>query len=100
VAEGRLMHAAVLARVTVTFAVFVGSLGFVTWRQSRAFEAHVELEELRRQVSVARAERVELERSIQVLVSRGRIVPEAIDRLGMHLPDGSELVILPGELAS
>ena len=26
--------------------------------------------------------------------------PQAIDRLGMHLPDGSELVILPGELAS
>ena len=94
------MDAAVLARVTLTLAVFVGSLGFVTWRQSRTFEAHVELDELRRQVAVAHAERVEFERAIQLLVSRGRIVPEAIERLGMHLPDGSELVILPGELAS
>ena len=42
----------------------------------------------------------ELERTIQLLVSRSRIVPEAIDRLGMHLPDGSEQVILAGEPAS
>ena len=46
--------------------------------------------------SVAAAERVELERSIQVLESRQRVVPEARDRLGMHIPTGSELVQLPG----
>ncbi len=94
------MDAPVLGKAAVTFVVFVASLGLVTWRQSRAFEAHVQLDELRRQVSVADGERVELERTIQVLVSRTRIVPEAIDRLGMHLPDGSEQVILRREPAS
>ncbi len=94
------MNAAVLGRAAVTFAVFVASLGLVTWRQSRAFEAHVQLDELRRQVSVADGERVELERTIQVLVSRTRIVPEAVDLLGMHLPDGSEQIILRREPAS
>ena len=94
------MNPTVLGKAAATFAVFIGSLGFVTWRQSRAFEAHVELDELRRQVSVADGERVELDRTIQVLVSRTRIVPEAIDRLGMHLPDGSEQVILPREPSS
>ena len=94
------MRVAELGKATVTLAVFVSSLGLVTWRQSRAFEAHVELEGLRRQMSVADGERVELERTIQVLVSRTRIVPEAIDRLGMRLPEASEQLILPREPAS
>ena len=88
------MDPSVLGRAAVTFAVFVGSLGLVTWRQSRAFEAHGELDELRRQVSVAVAERIELERSIQVLESRTRVVPAATDRLGMHMPGASEQIIL------
>ena len=94
------MDGGVIGKAAVTFAVFVGSLGLVTWRQSRTFEVHVELDELRQQLSVADGERVELERTIQVLVSRTRVVPEATDRLGMHLPDGSEQVILPREPAS
>jgi cell division protein FtsL len=42
---------------------------------------------------------IELEREIQVLTSRARIVPEARERLGMHTPDASELVILLAEPA-
>jgi cell division protein FtsL len=42
---------------------------------------------------------VELDREIQVLTSRARVVPAARDRLGMHTPDGSELVILLAEPA-
>lgn len=74
------------------------SLPVVTWRQSRAFEALSELDDLRRQVSVAEAEVVELERSIQVLESRARVVPAARERLDMHIAASTELVILPGEL--
>ena len=74
------------------------SLPVVTWRQSRAFEALAELDDLRRQVSVAEAEVVELERSIQVLESRARVVPAARERLGMHIAASTELVILPGAL--
>lgn len=94
------MDPSVLGRVTVTFVVFVSSLGFVLWRQSRAFEAHVELDEVRRQVAVAQAEQIELERTIQVLLSRTRVVPEARRRLGMHTPDASEQIFLPAEPAS
>ena len=89
-----------LGRAAVTLAVFLASLGFVTWRQSRALETLAELDELRRATSVARAQVVELDREIQVLTSRARIVPAARERLDMHTPDGSELVILLAEPAS
>lgn len=75
----------------------LASLWSVTWRQSRALDALAQLDEIRRQTSVAEAERVDLERSIQVLESRARVVPEARDRLGMHIAASTELVILPGE---
>jgi len=89
------MDPTALGRIAVTLACIVCSLGFVTWRQSRAFEAHEALDEVRRAVSVAQGERVELERDIQVLRSRSRIVPEA-RALGMHTPDASEQIILVG----
>jgi cell division protein FtsL len=76
----------------------LGSLAMVTWRQSRAFEALGRLDEVRRETSMAEADRVELQRSIQVLESRGRVVPLARERLGMHTATAAELVILPGEL--
>jgi cell division protein FtsL len=87
------MDATVLGRAAVTFAFLVCALGFVTWRQSRAFETHRALDDLRREVSVAQAERTEIEREIEVLRSRARIVPEA-RALGMHSPSALEQVIL------
>jgi hypothetical protein len=93
------MDAAVLGRAVVTIAVLLGSLGYVTWRQSRALETLEEWDELRRASAVARAQVVELEREIQVLTSRARVVPEARARLDMHTPDASELVILLAEEA-
>ncbi len=87
------MDPAFVGRLAVALALLVGSLGLLTWRQSRAFETHVELEEVRRTVSLARAEGIEFERQIQVLRSRGRIVP-AGRALGLHTPDASEQVIL------
>ncbi len=93
------MDPQLLGRAAVTFAVLLASLGFVTWRQSRALETLAELDELRSRTSVTRAQMVELDREIQVLSSRARVVPAARDRLGMHTPDGSELVILLAEPA-
>ncbi len=91
------MDPQVLGRAAVTLALFLISLGFVTWRQSRSLETLAELDELRRQTSVARAQVVELDRDIQVLTSRARVVPAARAQLGMHTPDGTELVILRSE---
>jgi cell division protein FtsL len=87
------MDARVLGRAAITFAVLMWSLGLVTWRQSRALEANRTLDELRRHVSVARAERVEIDRGIQTLRRRVRIVMEA-EAMGMHTPDATEQVFL------
>ena len=84
-------------RAAFALVALLASLWGVTWRQSRALEAMAHLDEVRRQTSVAEAERVDLERSIQVLESRARVVPEARERLGMHIAASTELVILPGE---
>lgn len=87
-------------RAIFAVVALLGSLGLVTWRQSRAFESMTHLDQVRRQISVAESERIELKRTIEVLESRARVVPEARDRLGMHTPATSELVILPGEVSS
>jgi len=87
------MDARVLGRAAITFAVLMWSLGLVTWRQSRALEANRTLDDLRRHVSVARAERVGIDRGIQTLRRRVRIVTEA-EALGMHTPDATEQVFL------
>jgi cell division protein FtsL len=84
-------------RAALAVAVLLGALALVPWRQSRALEALAKLDQVRRQTSVATAERVDLERNIQVLESRGRVVPLARERLGMHTPSATELVILPGD---
>ena len=91
--------AASMVRAGVVAVTLLGALGLVTWRQSRALEALAELDRVRQRISLARAERVELVRTIQVLESRARVVPEARERLGMHTPDATELVILAGEVA-
>jgi cell division protein FtsL len=83
--------------VVLSVAVLLAALATVTWRQSRSFEALASLDEVRRLRSASGAERVELERSIQVLESRGRVVPLARARLAMHTPQAAELVILPAE---
>jgi hypothetical protein len=85
-------------RAICAVGALLASLWLVTWRQSRAFEELAQLDEIRRETSVAEAERVDLERSIQVLESRARVVPEARERLGMHIAASTELVILPGEM--
>ena len=91
------MEPTTLGRGAVAFVVLLGALGMVTWRQSRALESLAWLDELHRQISVVAAERVDLERKILVLESRARVVPEARERLGMHIPEGAELVWLPGD---
>ena len=78
------------------FAGFLSSLSLVTWRQSRAFEALAELDGVERSLSLAESERAELLRRIQGLDSRTRISSVAQERLGMHRPEASEMVLLSG----
>ncbi len=87
-----------VVRMALAVALLLASLSFVTWRQSRAFEALAELDRLRDEAAVARAQRSELMRRIQFLESRVRVVPEARKRLGMHMPSAEEMVFLSGDL--
>lgn len=89
-----MMRPLTLIRAAVAAAAFMLALALVAWRQSRAFEALAQLDEARRTASVREAERIDMARTIQVLESRARVVPRARDELGMHMPEGTELVIL------
>ena len=87
-------------KASVAIALLLAALSLVTWRQARTLEALAELDRLRREVSLMTAERNELGNRIQVLESRGRVVPAAIERLGMRTPNGSEIVWLTGRAAT
>lgn len=92
------MHSPTLIRTALAVVSLLGALGLVTWRQSRAFEALRELDDARRLVSVNEAERIDLARTIQVMESRAQVIPRAREELGMHIPETTELVTLPGDL--
>jgi cell division protein FtsL len=91
------MRSRTFLRAVVGFVVLLGSLALVPWRQSRALEVQTRLAALRNEQASAIAERADLERKIQFLESRSRVVTAARERLGMHTPVADELVILPGE---
>ena len=78
-------------------AVLLASLSLVAWRQARALESLESLDGLRREWTLAQAEREELELRVHEMESRGRIVPEARRRLGMRIPEAAEIVLLPGD---
>ena len=82
-------------RTALGFAALLLALTLVIWRQSRALEVLRGLDQLRGARVIAEAERAELTRRIQRLESRGRVVVDARDRLGMHVPSAEEIVILP-----
>ena len=82
--------------LALAFSCFLTALGYVTWRQSRAFESLAELDAVERSFSLAEAERAELVRRIQGLDNRTRISAVAQENLGMHRPAASEMVLLSG----
>lgn len=84
-------------RIGVAAVVLLGSLGFLVWRQARALEGLSDLAQVRTERRLAIDELADMERRIQVLESRSRVVPEARRLLGMRTPNASEIVILPGE---
>jgi len=85
-----------LSLLALGFAALLGSLSFVTWRQARAREVLTELDRIRSEIALAEAEGTELVRRIQYLESRPRVRQWAIENLGMHQPQGEEMVLLEG----
>jgi cell division protein FtsL len=82
-------------RLSLCFALLLGALTMVIWRQSQAFETLRALDELRDARALAEAERSDLLRKIERLESRAYVVEAAQFRLGMRVPNANEIVILP-----
>jgi len=76
-------------------ALLLGAMALVVWRQTRGVELQREIRALDGERALADAERLELATRIQALQSRARVVQVARDRLGMHLPADSEVVMVP-----
>jgi cell division protein FtsL len=84
--------------VALAVALLLTALSLVAWRQSRAREALAVLDQVRRERTLQEAEKEELLRRIRHLESRGYVVREAQERLGLRVPDDSEMVFLEGVL--
>ncbi len=82
-------------RMALLFAVFLGSLSLVVWRQSRALDLLRSIDSMRRERAVEEARRADLVRTVDALESRSRIVRLAAERFGMRVPAGDEIVLLP-----
>lgn len=84
-----------LLRRGLYLALVVASFGVVVWRQERAVERERALRAVEQDLAVAEAARVDLVNRVQALRSRARVVRVAQQRLGMHLPEDAEIVLLP-----
>lgn len=87
-----------IALAALSMAALLIALSFVTWRQSRSLDALAELDRVQRDISLLQAEKGALERRIQNLESRGRVVPAARERLDMRTPSAGEIILLSGEV--
>lgn len=81
-------------RLSVAFALLYASLALVVWRQSRALEELRGLDAARTERAVLQAERSDLQREIQRLESRARIVAVAGEWLQLRTPAAHEIVFL------
>ena len=81
-------------RMGMACALLFASLSLVVWRQSRTLEELRNLDAARTERALLHAQRMQLQREIQRLESRARIVAVAGDRLGLRVPSAAEIVIL------
>jgi cell division protein FtsL len=93
--EGVMRKGPPVIRGGLLFLFLLGSLTLVVWRQSRALEMQRSLELVRQERMVEESRRTALLRRVEQLESRTRVSQAAGSRLGMRLPSGEELVILP-----
>jgi cell division protein FtsL len=67
----------------------------VIWRRSYGIQQRRALQELETKRAQLAAQRAKLEAEIRELSSRARLAPVAEQRLNMHVPTDSQVVILP-----
>ena len=74
--------------------LLMAALSLTVWRQTRGVALQREIRALESDRAIAESERMALATRIQALQSRARIVQVARDRLGMHLPADSQVVLV------
>lgn len=72
----------------------------VIWRRSFGIAQSRELRELDKQRLELEAQKARLQGEIRDLSSRGKLAPIAEQRLNMHVPNDSQVIILPRPSAS
>lgn len=81
------------------FAMLLGAFIVVTltvvWRRSLGIAESRDINRLDRRHSNLEGERARLESELRDLTSRQRLGPVVEQRLGMHIPAGTQVVILP-----
>jgi membrane protein implicated in regulation of membrane protease activity len=81
-----------VALVLVSFVLIAAG---VIWRRAAGVEQARELRLLQERRAQLEARRAQLESDIRRISSRSSLVPIVERRLGMHIPNDSQLVILP-----
>ena len=84
-----------ILRVAALLACLLGALAVVVGRQTQGVALQREIRELEGERAGSEAARLERETRIQSLQSRARVVRVARERLDMHLPADSEVVLVP-----
>ena len=93
-AERRRRRRAALLRLAFA-AVVVLAMASSVWRWTAGEDRFRELEKVREELRVVRAEKEELQTRILALQRRERITRYARERLGMHVATDEEIVLLP-----
>lgn len=88
-----------LLRVAGWMLLLLGSFATVVWRQTRGVALERELRTVYDDAGIVEARRLELVQRVQELGNRRRIVQVAGARLGMHLPEDREIVLVPVPVA-
>lgn len=84
-----------LLRLAGLLVLLLGALAVVVGRQTRGVAIQREIRSLESERAIAETERLALQTRIQALQSRARVVRAARERLGMHLPADSEVILVP-----
>jgi cell division protein FtsL len=82
-------------RLTMLLIVFLLISGTVILRRSWGNRGARELHDLDSQRAGLVAERLRLEAEIRAATSRARIEPIAVQRLNMHVPADSQVILVP-----
>lgn len=88
------MKGGVAGGITLLVLALLVAMSLVPWRQSRALEVLAELDRVERELALVRAEKHRFQAKVDRLESREHVQVEARDRLGLRMPEASEVVIL------